>query len=102
MSQIPCLKDTAEVLSWPSLRVLYFLSETPSEKTKFSAVKWPSIGDSFWIKGGGMSPLLLSAVGPHLVQIRAGPGPAAIASEFTCIALAVFRRLCFFRVLHPL
>ena len=48
------------------------------------------IGDSFWVRDGGVYLLLLSALGLRLVQIHVGPVHAALLSEFMSALCAWF------------
>ena len=46
------------------------------EKTNFDF----SVGHSVWVRDSNICPLLLSALGPYLLQASAGPVPAATVS----------------------
>lgn len=64
-----------------------FLMETPLEKTIFHFQV--AFRDTFWVRDGNFSPLLHSALGPHLVKNHAGPTHAASITEFICASFVL-------------
>ena len=75
-------------------------SKTPLREYQIFICKWSSIEDCFLVRDG----LLLSALGPHLVQTHAGPLHAASVScvsyWFRGHCLYWFRGHCFLGDLH--
>lgn len=62
-------------------------------KNKIFICKWLSPGNNFWVRDGGLGPLLLSALRPYPVQSCAGPVHAA---SFLChFGPVVLRWPCF-------
>ena len=81
------------------LRVVSFPNEIPLEKLFFFICKWLSIAASFWVMDGDPCPLLLSALGLHLIQTCPGPVHADCPQSLrvhTCIGLLCLEGLTLF------
>lgn len=95
------LATTAGHAAYP--RAASFPLETPLKKTKFY-LQWSSVGESFWFVEGSLCQLL-SAQGPHLVHVHAGPVFAASVSVSSFVHWSHWwrwRGSCFLGILHSL
>jgi len=83
------------------LRVISWPVKFPWRKVFFNC-KWPSMGAGFWVRGGCMGPLLLSALRSHLSMLMLQMWlDHAVFMLHMWLDHAVFRRPCFPGVLHP-
>ena len=65
--------------------------------------KWLSVGDCFWVRNRDLCSVLLSALGPYLMQPYADPAYAASVSVSSHVLWPWwFRKPCFLGVLLPL